>query len=330
MYPQHLGGNPLQQASGSATQSSTTSAPRAAEPTFIPVAGQEPEGSRKRQRYWEEDSTDSEEEAEFDPESYYQSTPQKMAKVVDDFIGKTFRRCLPKRKRWEMAKEYPKSSSSSAAVPNLDQDIKGALGKELPEKADAQLAKVQATVLATCAPLANFWSHLSEQEFTGKTEELIPVSDVIRVTQDTLALIGNASNYISQARRSAVISSIAKSRPKLSSFLKEICKEDLGDTGLELFGPEVRKKITQRASTIEAFNKAISKVDNPSSVPSSSSSFLSKRPAAKYGGEPGRSYTPYNKFRQHRQGYRGSKGPFRPQRKFQNFKHKAWEAKTSQ
>ena len=102
MYPQHLGGNPLQQASGSATQSSTTSAPRAAEPTFIPVAGQEPEGSRKRQRYWEEDSTDSEEEAEFDPESYYQSTPQKMAKVVDDFIGKTFGGFSQNRKdgRW--------------------------------------------------------------------------------------------------------------------------------------------------------------------------------------------------------------------------------------
>ena len=294
------------------------------------VADQEPEGSRKRQSYWEEDSTDSEEDAELDPESYCQSTPQKMAKVVDDFIGKTFRRCLPKRKRWEIAKEYPKPSSSSTAVPKLDHDIKGALGKELPEKADAQLAKLQATVLATCAPLANFWSHLSEQEFTGKTEELIPVSDVIRVTQDTLVLIGNASNYISQARRTAVINSIARSRPKLSSFLKEICKEDLGDTGDELFGPEVRKKITERASTIEAFNKAISRVDNPNSVPSSSRSFLSKRPAAKYGGEPGRNYTPYNKFRQHKQGYRGYKGPFRPQNKFQDFKRKDWGTKTNQ
>ena len=136
----------MQQASGSATQSSTTPAPMAAEPTFIPVADQEPEGSRKRQRYWEEDSTDSEEDEELDPESYCQSTPQKMAKVVDDFIGKTFQRCLPKRKRWEIAKEYPKPSSSSTAVPKLDHDIKGALGKELPEKADAQLAKLQATV----------------------------------------------------------------------------------------------------------------------------------------------------------------------------------------
>ena len=80
MYPHHMGGNPMQQAGGSATQSSTTSSTRAAEPTFIPVADQEPEGSRKRQRYWEEDSTDSEGEAELDPESYYQSTPQKMAK----------------------------------------------------------------------------------------------------------------------------------------------------------------------------------------------------------------------------------------------------------
>ena len=52
MYPLHVGGNLMQQASGSATQSSTTSAPIAAEPTFIPVAGQEPESSRKRQRYW--------------------------------------------------------------------------------------------------------------------------------------------------------------------------------------------------------------------------------------------------------------------------------------
>ena len=158
-------------------------------------------------------------------------------------------------------------------------------------------------------PISHFWSHLRKQEFTGKTEELIPVSEVIRVTQDTLALIGNASNYISQTRCTAVISSIAKSQPKLTSFLKEICKEDLGDTGVELFGPEVQKKTTQRASTIEAFNKAISRVDNPSPVPSSSSSFLSKHPAAKYGGELGRSYTPYNKFRQHRQGYRGNKGP---------------------
>ena len=46
---------------------------------------------------------------------------------------------------------------------------------------------------------------------------------MVRV-QDTLALTGNASNYISQTRRTAFMNSISKSRPKLSSFMKEICK----------------------------------------------------------------------------------------------------------
>ena len=92
--------------------------------------------------------------------------------------------------------------------------------------------------------------------------------------------------------------------------MKEICKEDLGDTGSELFGPEVRKKITERANTIDAFNKAIGKVDNPtrpSTEPSTSSSFLSKRPTAKYGGKSGRDQTPYSRYRPYKPGYRGNR-----------------------
>ena len=183
MYPQHIiSSNLTQQVGHSASHSSSTTGPKAAEPDFIPIADEEPARPKKRSRYFEEDSSDSDEDAEFDPESYYQSTPQKMAKVVDEFIGKTFRRCLPKRKRWDIAKAYPKPSSTAVAVPKLDHDIKGALGKELTEKADFQLAKVQTTVLAPCASLANFWSHLAAQEFTGKPDELIPVSDVISHT----------------------------------------------------------------------------------------------------------------------------------------------------
>lgn len=46
---------------------------------------------------------------------------------------------------------------------------------------------------------------------------------------------------------------------------------------MQLFGPEVRKMITERAGTIDAFNKAISRVDNPSKStlqPSASSCFF--------------------------------------------------------
>ena len=65
-----------------------------------------------------------------------------MDKVVDEFINKTFCWCLSKRKRFELA------SSFVVAVPILDYDIKGALDKEVPEKSDAQMVKIQATVLA--------------------------------------------------------------------------------------------------------------------------------------------------------------------------------------
>ena len=199
-----------------------------------------------------------------------------MEKVIEEFISKTFCRCLLKRKRFELARKYPKPRTSAVAVPTFDHDIKGALGKEVPDKTDAQMAKIQATVLATSAPLANFWSHLAENQRS--------LSQLSELTQDTLALIGNASNYISESRCTSIINSISKSRPKLSSFMKEICKDDLGDTGTELFGPEIRKKITERANMIDAFNKAISKVDNPtkaSSQPSTSGSFFIQGPGCK-------------------------------------------------
>ena len=221
-----------------------------------------------------------------------------------------------------MAREYPKPNSSAIVVPTLNHDIKGALGKEIPDKSDA---KVQATVVATCAPLANFWSHLAEQQLMGKPEELIPVSKVIKLTQDTLVLIGNASNCISQTRRANIFNSISKSRPKLSSFMKEICKDDLGDTGTQLFGPEVRKKITERANTIDASPKLSARLIIPPNHPHSRlpvAIFLSKGPATRYRGVLGRSYTPYKKYHQHNPGFKSNRGNFRNQKKFPDPKRK--------
>ena len=64
-------------------------------------------------------------------------------------------------------------------------------------------------------------------------------------------------------------------------------------------------------------------MDNPSSVPSSSSRFLSKCPAAKYGVSQAEAIPCTTCFISTNRGsYRGNKGPFLPQRKFQNFKHK--------
>ena len=186
--------------------------------------------SRKRKRSpspqvsMEEESSDSEDE---DPDAYYLSTPKVVHKTVQEFMGKFFYRCIPKRKRLDLAKLYPK--------PDLPESA------DISDHNDLQLAKVQATILASSAPATNFWSHLLETELTGK-EDMIPASEVIKVLKDTLALLGNASNYVSQARRRALTQMINKSRPRLGSFLKDVCKDNLGNTGTELFGVEVRKR----------------------------------------------------------------------------------------
>jgi len=46
-----------------------------------------------------ESPLESEGEVDMGPDSYYQSTPKEMAKAVDVSMEKTFRRCIPKRKR---------------------------------------------------------------------------------------------------------------------------------------------------------------------------------------------------------------------------------------
>ena len=246
---------------------------------------------------------DNEDEWEdpFDPESYYSSASSaKTTEEVKAFIGSTFCRSIPKRKCQEIAREYPKPDLPAAKVPKIDSNILGALEGEFPMSNDKQLAWIQASVLATCAPLINLWSQLEDQGLSGKPNDLIPVSEVLKMSKTMLMLIGNASSYISETRRRAAIDTIKQSRPKLAKFLTEICKEDLGEASGDLFGPQARQKVIERANTIEAFNKALAKVESgPSNTRSTVSSFpncrfLSKRPTVRYGDRSGHAFTPYN------------------------------------
>ena len=127
---------------------------------------------------------------------------------------------------------------------------------------DRQLAWIQASVLAAGAPLVKLWSQLEDQGLSGKPNDLIPVSEVLKISKTTLMLIGNASNYISETRRRVAIDTIKQSRPKLAKFLREICNEDLGEASGDLFGPRARQKVIERANTIEAFNKALARVES--------------------------------------------------------------------
>lgn len=99
-------------------------------------------------------------------------------------------------------------TSPEARVPKINHVFKSVSGKTTVDRSDEQLAKVQATVLTAFAPPpANVLSHMEDYGLKGQQDVLIPTTDVVRVSNDTLALLGNAVSYISQIRRTQFINS---------------------------------------------------------------------------------------------------------------------------
>ena len=229
--------------------------------------------------------TTSGEQEEEDDLDYYGSGPTtSLPPNVKGFMETAFSKCITRVRRRKLSLKYPRPDTPSAKVPKLDTVFKGALAGEGTAKSDQDLAKIQASVLAACTPIANLWAHLDSQGFKGDAGEYIPTEDVLRVAKDTLALLGNASNYISQVRRNQFIGSMTNQHPAVARFLRDIKKGGNCGKDAELLGTDIQKKVTDRADTIDAFNKAVSKVEKQAKL---EGRFLAKRPAA-HGGRSGR------------------------------------------
>ena len=171
----------------------------------------------------EDGDEEEEEEDNFDPDSFYtSSSPAKLAEPVQKFMQSALKHCIPRRKRRQLGSEYPRPDLPAAKVPKLDPDIVGALADDFKGGEDKQLMKIQASVLASSSPLANFWSHLTEQGFEGKDDEYVAVGEVLDVIKASLILIRNALHYITQSRRKSIIESTKKSRPSVNCQLSSI------------------------------------------------------------------------------------------------------------
>ena len=288
------------------------------------VLGGEPRA--KRPRYDQSEDVLSEEE--FDLDNYYTSDPGiEVPEEVQSFLESTFRRCIPRKRRLEIGREYPEPNLDVIAVPQADKDIISILDKDFPSKEDKLLSRVQAAVLASSAPLTNLWTQLAASGFSGKEDEVIPTKEVMNMIKQSLALIGNASHYITTTRRGKIIEKIKPTRPQLASFLTEVCTDPATDNpGKELFGPPIKKKISERAETIESFNKALSRIDPPKQARSStdrSCRFLGKSSGGLYSSNPSsqrpqlygkRVFKPFH-FRKRHNPTNQTKQPFRPKGK---------------
>ena len=181
-------------------------------------------------------------------------------------------------------------------TPKVDKYIFEFLGKKFPKERDTELAKIQTAVLACIRPLTSAWQDLLEEGFDGDTEMTVPAGDVLSVIQRTLCLIGNASEFVSQTRRSKILQSIDQSWSKFGS--------DEYKTRDTLFGEEFQASLTGKVEKDVALSKAVSilkrskKGREEASTSTrkkgpSSGSFFRGGPPAQYGGRQGRSTPSY-------------------------------------
>ena len=98
---------------------------------------------------------------------------------------------------------------------------------------------------------------------------------------------------VSQARRAGIIDKLDAKARGLRPALSPLCKEDLGNTGKYLFGPQFRKALTDKAEAISSFAK-VAQVSNPQST-GRAKKFFRPGPNPVYGGGLGRAnHQPYN------------------------------------
>ena len=261
----------------------------------------------KKSRYfsWESDNEDDEDEDQvFDPDTYYNSALEDSTAVgVKALMNKTFKKCLSSRRRKEISQSFPRPDLPVTKTPVTDPLIIDFMNRDFPKKVDEQLSKVQTSVIASCALVACLMSQLEQRGLTGEADELMPIKEVMKVCKASLMLVGNAVQFISQQRRTAIVRATPHSRSSLGKILKEVCKLDVDDEeNTDLFGERVLAKVSERVNTLESFRKMVAKV-TPSQK--KQNRFLGRGPAGKHGDsmDPPRKarYTQYNQYSQQRQ-----------------------------
>ena len=90
----------------------------------------------------------------FDPGTFYASK-QKTPKEIREYLEVRFRKCIEKDHRKRMARDCPLPDTPAAHPQEPDGDIVDYLGKDFPHNSDKQLRRIQATILATSAPLTH-------------------------------------------------------------------------------------------------------------------------------------------------------------------------------
>ena len=284
----------------------------------------EEEPPAKRQRMKEDDQSDLDGDhvlLEFDPSSLTEpkegtcKVPQMMAK----YLGKHLRRALPKEEREAMSREHPRPDVESAFPPKVDKYIKDFAGNRFPKQYDEEMSLIQNVVLKCISPLTSAWKELIEEGVMEHPELQVSAPAVLQLIQRTICYVGNASEYISEKRRSKILGTIHSSWEKFA-------RDGYPNAEGFLFGDDFQSTITGKVERESVLAKALSlsrKAINAGPVVGTSFGrrderksnwFFRGSPASPYGGRQGRSTLPFNQRYQRganrfRQGSTPQRGP---------------------
>lgn len=231
----------------------------------------------------------------------------KVPRIMQKYLDRHMKRCLTKEERDALFKEHPRPDLASCMPPRVDKYMIDFLGKRMPKTGDSDLSKMQGAVMAVMRPLTSAWQQLEEGGLRSDPDLLVPAGEVLAMIQRTICLLGNASELISQTRRTKILEAVDPAWSRYGS-------EEFPSSSTFLFGEEFQEKLTKKVEKDTALAKAVSmtkrakKDENPPStrrVEQKKPQFFRGGPPARYGGRQGRNFFPYSTHPAARQGERG-------------------------
>ena len=166
----------------------------------------------------------------------------KVPRSIQKYLDKYLRHCLTKEEREALFREHRRPDLDTTLAPKADRYISDFLSKKFLLEQDTELMKIQTAVLTCIRPLTSAWQKLLEEGLEKNAEMMVPAREVLAVIQHSLCLIGNASEYVSQTRRTKILEAIDKSWGIFGTY-----EYRSSDT---LFGKEFQSSIIDRVEKV--------------------------------------------------------------------------------
>ena len=198
------------------------------------------------------DTTDTDDSYEaYDPNSD-EEHQWKMNKKMRDYAKEKFTSYINEKTVKRVVKECPKPKHAFLKAAAIDSDIDEGLETKVGKKAtytkayDRDLNTIQMKVLRIMGPLGRLWNRLEEVR-KKRAPSTADLGTFLKLTEQTLLLVGQTNNALLYQRRVNILSTILKDKQTARRKLKKY--HSLLSKGGKLFGPKFQTKLAKNQKT---------------------------------------------------------------------------------